>query len=577
MTKTTTLTKEEIRHIIKCSNSTVYFVDNFCWLENPSDLDRPIIPFIMGKTKDEPFYYQRDIGEHLDNGENVVAVKSRRVGCSWKGAAHGARLVNFKKGSNCLFLSKNEGKAITLLKKVKFILNNLAYHDSNDYNKATKADFLRNEIIVSNQTTLAIGWRDKNGEITSISTIKSLTSNPDSSIGEGVSFFLLDEWGSLERDAEVWRSVLPTIARGGQYFGASTPRGVGNTFHSVVMSGKNKTNLKADGTPSFYLREVHYTEAGFTKEDISDLTVDSTVDDVDQEWEMKFLQGGRPVFDQIDLAACYKPVKDFPDIKKELDAYQSKVFASENGYHKYYIGVDSALGKQHRKSSEKDYNSLCVLTQSGVQAYAHHTKESISKWAGKSINSGDGKTQFVLGTVSKIHRDFPGDVLIEDNGPGELTFQNHVCPDDFFSTVIRHTTTNKTKNRIIRNLILAIESHRIIITDQLTYDSLLQFQHGSVPGTFEHPVNGQDDPIIALALAWDLLLRHGGLEFSWNPEQTPKRDSYSGNITRDDAPMGPGVVSGFTGEQRMTSTLEIEDKGLRRSIGKVLDALKGRY
>lgn len=509
MSRLVNVSAEQAQEIIKCYKDPVYFVDKYVWITNSAG--GQVIPVNMGFKKGEAFSYQREVLDGLAKGQNYLLLKSRRGGASWTAAMWASHQVNFVEGANILFISKTENHAIVLLDKVKFILKNLGYKNTGD-KLLNRADFLANEIYIDNKTTLGIAWRNDKGEVTSISTVKSLTSSSDASVGESASFFFIDEFATIENDEKLWRSLLPTIARGGQWMGASTPRGIGNTFHRLVMDAENKQHIRSDGTPAYVLRKVHYTETGLTEDDVKDLTMGATKDDVAQEWDMSFLQSGRPVFNVHDLAACYKPRDMYLDIDNELNIYRERANNHITDFY-YYIGVDTALGKSNRRSEEKDYSSICMLTKNGIQAFAYHTKnETISKWAGQ-IADNEGNKIYIPGTVSRLHKEWPGVMLVEENGPGETVLLNHELPEDGISEIHRHNTNQKTKSRIIRNLMIAVESHQIIITDKFTYDCLLYFQHGSIPGTYEAPVGYHDDPVMSLALAWDMLLREGGVEF----------------------------------------------------------------
>jgi len=504
------MNQHEVEEYVKCLLDPEYFVDHYCWVENKAS--REIIPFKMGNTPDEDYYFQREILRWLKDGKNVFMLKSRRVGGSWVGAAYGAWLVNFHQGVNVLFISRTEEAAVTLLSKVKFILGKLADRTvAEDHALAPPADFLRAEIISNTRTQLAIGWRNDDGEIMSTSIIKSLTSSPNAAVGEGATFIMIDEFAVLEHDKEIWRAARPTIARGGQWLGITTPRPGGTVAYNLVRNAEEGKNIGANGKPTYILRKVHWSEAGMTHEMIQDMSQEMSHDDIRQEWELEFLQSGRPVFNLVDLTACYKPLDKNPEIKEYLAKYRETVLAETSGLF-YTIGVDTAVGKVNRKSSEKDYHSLCVMTLSGVQAYALHSKDPISRWAGEIRYGDDDEMEYSIGLVSQIHKDYPGYMVIEENGPGEVVLQNHVLPEDGISEVRRHHTNSKTKVRIITNLIRAVESHAIIITDPFTFECMKNYQHGKTPGTFAAESGKYDDPVISLALAFDAVIKFGGFD-----------------------------------------------------------------
>jgi hypothetical protein len=471
----------------------VYFIQNYCFLEEKES--QRILPF-------NPFPFQIEIIEHLMAGDNILIHKSRRVGASWILAAWGAWLINFKKGVKVLFLSKKEDDAKALLRKVKFILNNLARHDNPDHHFATKTPWLCGQIETDNQQFFAIGYRDEQGRLVATSEAASLTTTSEAGRSEGASLIFLDEFAFVKPDDEAtWTAIKPTVARGGNWVMASTGAGAGGVFHRLVMQARRGDNR------SYWFRFVHWREAGITEEQFEVAADGMTEDGIAQEWEGEFIQSGNPVFNATDLAACYKPPDEYPEVAAALEDYRRNVGI-------YYSGVDTARGKLHRKSRLKDYHAWTSLTKTGIQAFTYCSKEELSKWAGRTETLQDGTQVNIPGTTSRLHADWPGITHIEENDAGATTINRHVTPEDGVSQVINFDTKEVTKARIINRLKLAIEGHDLIITDQFTYDCLMVYQHGDQPGQTEAPKGDYDDPVMALAMANDLRYEYGGMEFT---------------------------------------------------------------
>ena len=490
------LTKAQALEVARCYSSIEYYADNYVFIQRADGLKMPIV---MGKEEGEKYYYQRNILRLFEAGENILIFKSRRAGASWNAAVIASHLICFRLNVNILFVSRAEKQAATLLRKVKFIVNNIP-------------PWMRPEIYPNNAMTYGSVHRDKRGDIISQNVVSSLTSNPDSAVGEAARFIFIDEFAKIEHDEGLWRSILPTITGGGQWMGASTPDGIGNTFYKLVMKAQEPDFADEDGSVPYHVINVSREDYNIDEKEFKKMIASSTADDIAQEWGLTFLQSGRPVFNSVDLAACYRPLENNPDIAAKLEAYRKEVMRKNPDYY-YCLGVDSAVGKSERATKEKDFNSITALTLNGIQAFAHSDKSTLSSWAGQVVHAEDGKNIFIEGTVSKIHREYPGYMIVEENGPGETVVLQHesIENDSVVSEVHRHNTNAKSKNRLIRNLILAIESHLITITDKLTYEALLHYQHGAAPGTYEAPHGHHDDQVISLALAWSALLRQGEL------------------------------------------------------------------
>lgn len=475
------LTPEQLKDLFKCQESPVYFAKLLCWIMQNETSE--IIPF-------NPLPYRVKILKKLQNRKNLLGKKSRRVGWSWTVATFVAWLINFKPGVKVLFLSKNEDDAKDLLAKVKFILNNLAYKDADLHEDCTPALWLRGHIEVDNQTTFSIGFHNDDGDITKVSTVESLTTTGQSGRSRGATLIFIDEFGFIKPDDEkTWTAIKPTVARGGQWVACSSTNGVGGVFHRLCMQAERGENK------FFEYMVTHWSETEITPDQYEAAIEGMGEQEVAQEWEMDFAQSGDPVFNSTHLAACYRPMDEYPELKERLETYRK----SGQGY---FSGVDSALGKAHRKENLRDYNSFISLTAEGIQAFAEHNKKPISEWAGYTK---DG-TEYP-GLVSKLHHKYPGVCYIEENGPGTTVLNRHQTPNDTVSQIVPIHTDSKVKNRIINNLVIAIESHQIIITDLFTYQCMLVYQRGDQPGTFAAPKGYNDDPVIALALAWDALVR----------------------------------------------------------------------
>lgn len=496
--------KEQTEHAIRCKRDPIYFLDTFAWM----DSDYGIIPFNMGKEVGDSHYYQRETLQHLLAGENVVLLKNRRAGLSWLAAAYIAWGINFNRGWNALLLSKEESKAINLLAKVKFILKNLAFKDGPTLESSTKAGWLTvSEFEPDNQQHFGRPFRDAYGKINSTSSAISLTTTKKSGIGEKAKFVFIDEVQFIENQDEVFGSVLITAALNGIWMmGSNAGQQAGTRFHHLCLQGRAKENK------SYWYREVWPWESGITQEIIDKSKEAYTEDIARQEWYLEFGQPGNAVFNATHLAACYKPPDLYPEVKVALDNYRQEVIKSK-GRVAYYVGVDSAVGKTHKKSNEKDFNFFTVLTYNGIQAFSYYDKKPLSHWAGETIQ-GDNGPEYTKGKVSELHAQWPGLALIEEEGPGYVVLNRYVDPQDGVSEMRPVSMKQSTKNRIIKNLIIAIESHAIVITDEKTYQQLSVYEYGETPDTYGAPLGMNDDAVIALALALDGLTRFGGFELT---------------------------------------------------------------
>ena len=506
------LSEEEVKQIAACSVDVRYFIENFCWLERKETAE--ILQFL-------PYDYQWEILEDIQAGKNIVINKSRRVGVSWSIAAYVAWLVNFHEGVNVLLLSKKENDAKSLLRKVKFILSNLTYHDHTNIRQATSASFLRGEIGYDNQQLLSIVYRDDNGDESSHSEVSSLTMTTDAGRSEGATFIFWDETAFAKPDDEkTWSSIRPTTLRGGQYVIASTPNGVGGVFWQLVRDGQAGINI------GYEYKEVHWSQAGITHEMVMEAknSMKMTEDKFLQEFELSFAQPGQSVFSKMHLDNCYRPLEENPSLADILIQYD------ENG-NVYYSGIDSATG-QYSKNRAPDYNSFVALTENGIVACAYQDRKSIGDWGGKLLRKEDGSSVFVEGETTRLHQKYPGVAYVEKNNSGYVVVNNHKSP--MGSRIVPKLTSKQSKVRIINNLALAVEGHRIIITDPALYLQMHDYMSVSGPGTYGPPAGGHDDLVMALAWGYDSLTDNGGKDPpKLPPPSPPNRESATGISPRE--------------------------------------------
>ena len=484
------LSKEQVREIIKCSRSIHYFADNYAWIQIPEQ--GAIVPF-------QAHPYQRELLQWMQFKENGVIFKDRRVGASTAVAVGAAWYLCFRPGVNLLFLSIKETEAIQLLDKVKFVLYNLADRSHPDIAVANSHSYLRPEIITDNKQLIEIGWRDDNGNIIKKSSAESLTTTGQSARGKSATFIFLDELAFLPNGRETFAAASPATTWGGFWIAVSTANSTADKFYDLVAdawAGKNH---------DYHFREVDAEEAGITQEMIMRATAGMSEERRQREFGRKFLQPGGSVFQQEHLDACYQPIED-PNLQGVIDAYAEKV---RQGKAIYYSGVDSALGR-NRRTEQGDFHCYTALTESGIQVMCYLSKEPLSEWAGQIVDSprGIGK-EFVGGKVSALHEAYPGICQIEENQSGHTVINMHQTPTDGFSEMIPINTNSKTKALLINNLILAVETQQVIITDRATYDQMMTYQRGQTPGTFEASPGRNDDAVMALAMAWDAVLTYG--------------------------------------------------------------------
>ncbi len=466
------VTPEQAAELEKCAGDCLYWLTKYAYLKHTS---RGKIPW------DKPYDYQRQLIKALEDGLDVLVLKSRRIGASWTVCAFVLWLVMFYPDITAMLLSRKESLAKGLLKRIKFILNNLPR-------------WMRP--VIGTNTLSELSFVFSFGDNIAESNIMSLTTTDESGRGEDAAFVFVDEIAFIANGDDTWAAVGPTAAGGGQRAVVSTPNGIGGIFHRLTMQ------LGAGQDIGITYIEAHWArDCGLSEEWFKKATVGMSLQKILQEFELQFLSTGSPFFDLVKLAQCYKPLKLFPDIEKLM------VKTEYN-----FSGVDTSEGHSVVEG-EPDYHSICVLNELGVQIHAFNSNRMArSVFTGHIDELENGEHVMVEGVPTKVHREYPGGMAIEIWGSGDVTAQMHRVPDDDSSYMIEHRQTNSSKMRILNSLRLAVNELQIALTDSFTYQCMRTFEDqtsgavekaGAAKGSF-------DDAVISLALAWMLLKRHGG-------------------------------------------------------------------
>ena len=293
----------------------------------------------------------------------------------------------------------------------------------------------------------------------------------------------------------------------------NTPNGIGDVFHRMCMDG----DLAEIGRKEidFAYFKIHWTQAGISEDQKRKATIGMTNDKSDQEWELEFLAPGTVAFSPTHLAACYKPLNDYPDIAQALEDYREKALSGDPR-HFYASGCDSAVGRVSRKSKEKDFHAWVSITLSNILAFQYTSQEELSSWAGKRIDSIDPNVSYEkVGTTSKLHQEWPGIVNVEENGPGHVVVNNHRVPRDTISDMRVFDTKQKFKQGAVERFILKIETHTFIITDLEVYQQLSYIQKGA-SGEYGAPPGYNDDLFMACILANEIIEEYGAMMFPWH-------------------------------------------------------------
>ncbi len=220
------LTQEQISEIVACRTDPIHFILKYCKIRHP---ERGIISFDL-------YQFQKNILEKLILNRFTIILKSRQMGISTLMAAYCTWLACFFNAKEILILANKGSVASGLIKKCKLILEDIpAWLIPQQLNDNAQSIQLSNYSVISASTTTS-----------------------DSARSSALSLLIFDE-ASLVKDhliKDVWQSARPTLATGGSAVILSTPRGIGNFFHTMWMKAEQG---ESDGDISFFPIKLHWS------------------------------------------------------------------------------------------------------------------------------------------------------------------------------------------------------------------------------------------------------------------------------------------------------------------------------
>lgn len=208
---------KQIQEIVKCGKDPQYFIDTYVKIQHP----------IKGLVQFKTFKYQRDCLKEFQEHRYNIVLKSRQLGLSTVSAAYALWLTLFYRDKNILVIATKLPTAINFVKKVKIALDNLP-----PWLVLPK---------VKSETKSEISF--DNG-----SQVKAVPNSEDAGRSEALSLLIVDECAHIERFAEVYAALQPTLSMGGSAIIISTPNGTvgkGKKYYEIwteAEAGQNDYN-----------------------------------------------------------------------------------------------------------------------------------------------------------------------------------------------------------------------------------------------------------------------------------------------------------------------------------------------
>lgn len=203
--------EEATQNYLLAKNSPIAFIDNFCYLQNPTTLTTE-------RFRTWPF--QAELIKFWQENALTVTLKARQLGISWLVMAFADWLVNFNDNVVVLCISQNERKAMMLIDKIRFMHDRLP-------------SYLAKPIARSNLSEIVFEGGSK---------IVALPSTPGNAVSYTATVVVVDEWAEQEYAEQTFAALEPTINAGGRVIGISTGSTSGSFFHGLWKNARARLN-----------------------------------------------------------------------------------------------------------------------------------------------------------------------------------------------------------------------------------------------------------------------------------------------------------------------------------------------
>jgi hypothetical protein len=288
-----------------------FYLENFCKIKGK---EGGMIPFVLNEA-------QKDFLNVMRKSPRAITVKARQIGFSTlvSGFLYHRTITN--PGMNTALIGYNADLTTELLDKVKTFYR-------------TTPDELKPKIQYNSKYEISFPAID--------SKILVLPSSENVGRGYTLHNVLATELAFWDKAEEKMLAIENAVPKSGKIIVESTPNGIGNLFHRMVMADN-------DYMTRFYGWWWHYSEEeiDLIRRRINDPKLFA------QEYELEFLATGRNVFDGVLIKKAIAKILRVGDEHTDKDGKKHKVYETADGLRVYkdpspgklYVcGVDVAEG-----------------------------------------------------------------------------------------------------------------------------------------------------------------------------------------------------------------------------------------
>jgi len=432
-------TAEQVEEFIKCSQSPLYFIENYIKIVN---IDQGLIPFNM-------YDFQKDIVRLVEDERFVICKMPRQTGKTTTVAAVLLWYTMFHEDFSIAILAHKSAQSREILGRIQLAYEHLPR-------------WLQLGIVEWNKGNIEL----ENGS-------KMLAASTSASAIRGGSFNLiyLDEFAFVPThiQEEFFASVYPTISSGNtsKVLITSTPNGL-NLFYKLWVDSENENN-------NYKRIDVHWSDVPGRDEKWREETIRNTSEDQFRiEFECEFIGSTNTL---ISPSVLRRLVYLNPIGQNE----HTRIYVEPQEKHNYVIIADTSRGVN------EDYSAFCVLDVSDLptKVVAVYQNNTISPMSYPEVIAGFAKkyndawmlvesNDIGLSIAEALHNELEIDNVLMSSARGRA---GQVLSSGFGPTgqYFGVRTTKQVKRVGCLNLKTLIENDQLVINDYKILEELTSF------------------------------------------------------------------------------------------------------
>lgn len=455
------LTAYELEEFAKCKSSPDYFLDTYGFIRDP----------IKGKIPFKLYRFQQIALNRLLRSPFNIVLKCRQMGLSWLVAGVALWLTIFFEDKKVLMISIKDATAKALLKKVRFLYNNLP-------------SFLQPELVDNNMSKMSFSTD---------SEVESVPTSEEAGRSESLSLLIIDEAAFVRWIQDIWQASFPTLSTGGSAIILSTPNGMDNFFYELwtrTLEGKSLFNpIRINW---WYHPERDDLWLQIQRANMSSLQLA-------QEVYGDFIASGNLVFDVAALRALQEECSMIEPVEQlytdEIDPNFKcglYIFEGPQPNRDYILCADPAKG------GAGDYHAAHILERTtGKQVAEYRTLIPLKEFNDRLFKLGT-RYHYALSAIENNNMGIATNLYFQSNDyPHIYEYVNPLKPNT--QSDLGFPTNSLTRPLIIEELDRSIRDETIGVQGIRTINELLHFAW-SRKGKAEAQTGKHDDLVMSLGI-----------------------------------------------------------------------------